>query len=305
MSTSKQTTNPTLAKRLKAGLAYIPVILLWCIAQLPLPWLIHFGRGLGSLLYVLVKRRTAIARKNIQMILPEISESEQEAITKECIKENVCGLFESAKAWFGNMQPILDTTEVHGIDILEKAAASNKGVLLIGAHFTTLDMGGRLISEFWPINILYRPFNNAIFDKAVLNARSSFYNDVIPKSKMRDLVRSIQKGGTLWYPADQDYGAKDSVFAPFFNIQAATLATTSGLAKMARGHVVGLYHHRLPDNRYRIEFVEMPDFPTETPEAAATAANKMLENGIRLNPAQYMWVHRRFKTRPEGEATIY
>ncbi len=294
-----------LSHSVKSSFIYLGVFILWCLAHLPLSWLIKIGYGLGWLLYKLVKRRTSITRKNIELSFPDLNPEQREALTLKCIQENTCGLFESAKGWWGNMQPILDQTEVHGIDIIQKAAAEGRGVLLIGAHFTTLDMGGRIISELWPINILYRPFNNPIFDRFILKARRSFYKDVIDKSRMRDLVRSLQKGGTLWYPADQDYGPKDSVFAPFFNIQAATLATTAGLAKMARGHVVGLYHHRMPDNHYRIEFVEMPDFPTEDPQAAATQANAMLEKGISLYPAQYMWVHRRYKTRPEGEEKIY
>lgn len=279
--------------------------LLWCLAQLPLPWLIQLGRFLGAGMYILLKRRTAITRRNIQASFPELTKDQQEAITKECILENICGVLESAKAWWGNVQPIIDEAQVVGIDIIQDALNSKEGCLLIGAHFSTLDMGGRVLSEVCALNILYRPFNNATYDAAVLKARKNFYSQVIEKNRMRDLVRSIQKGGILWYPADQDYGAKDSVFAPFFGVQAATLKTTAGLAKMCKGHVVALYHHRLPDNRYSIEFRSMPDFPINDPTAAAVRANEFIEAGIRINPAQYMWVHRRFKTRPEGEPNFY
>lgn len=283
----------------------ISVACLWLVAQLPLPWMLAFGRGSGRLLYHVMQRRTNITRQNIHACFPNLDKELQEKLTRECIIENICGLFESAKAWWGNMQPILDETEVHGLHILQEAAKAGTGVLLIGAHYTTLDMGGRIVSSFWPVTILYRPFNNAFYDKIILNRRKSFYDKVIEKNRMRDLVRALQQGATLWYPADQDYGVKDSVFATFFGIQAATLATTAGLAKLCRGQVVGLFHHRLPDNRYRIEFHQMDDFPAQDTEAAATQANAMIEKGVNLNPAQYMWVHRRFKTRPAGEPEFY
>jgi len=283
----------------------LSLAVLWTLAQLPLKALLKFSGWLGTLSYFTMKRRTAIARQNIRACFPELTNSQQEAITKACIIENIRGVFESAKAWWGNMQPILDEAEVHGLDILKEATHEQKGCLLVGAHFTTLDMGGRVLAELWPVDILYRPFNNPVYDQAVFKARAKIYNRTIDKKRMRDLVRSLQSGHTLWYPADQDYGAKDSVFASFFNINAASLATTAGLAKRCHGHVVGLFHHRTHDNRYRIEFKRMDNFPTHDPIAAATQANATIEAGIRLAPAQYMWVHRRFKTRPNYEPDFY
>ena len=121
---------------------------------------------------------------------------------------------------------------------------------------------------------------------------------------MRDLVRSVRQCETLWYPADQDYGPKDSVFAPFFDVPAASLATTAGLAKLCDYQLLTVYHHRLASGRYRIEFREIK---TDAVDAVgiASAANEAIEAGIRMYPAQYMWIHRRFKTRPAHCKPVY
>jgi len=285
--------------------SYLCLGLFWCVAQLPHAMNLQIGRGLGLMSYWLMPRRRAIAEKNINACFSELNAVERQDLARECMIANVQGLLESAKGWWGNTQSILDTASVVGQQHIHQLAQDNSGCILIGGHYTTLDLAGHILGEIWPITILYRPFNNPIFDAAILKARAKNYAEVIDKNKMRHLVRSVQQGGVLWYPADQDYGAKDSVFAPFFGLEAASLATTAGLVKMCRCPVLCLYHHRLPDNTYQLEIRRLDDFDAENSIHAATQVNQAIETGIRQFPAQYMWVHRRFKTRPAGLPDFY
>ena len=297
-----KTTNSITAQYLSKFL----LLCFWCIGQLPLAFGLKLGHWFGLLSFWVLPRRRNIAAANIKLCFPELNEQAQQTLVKHCLIANIQGFFESAKAWWGNMQPILDQCDFIGYEHLAALESKQEACLLIGAHFTTLDMGGRIIGEVSPISILYRPMNNQVFDEAIFKARSQIYHSVMDKNKMRSLVRALKQKQTLWYPADQDYGMKDSVFASFFGIQAASLATTSGLATMGKCKLLGLFHHRLPDNRYRIEVCPIEVSDLSDPVATAQAVNDTTEAGIRKFPEQYMWVHRRFKTRPPGsDQSIY
>ena len=296
---SKQLRNP----RYWPSWCYIGI--LWLIAQLPLPVKLAIGRCLGLLLYYTAKERRLICETNIGLCFPHKNQTEQKALVKEIFIENGIGAIETAWAWWCNPKDIAHLADIEGLDILQKKQAEGRGVILLGAHYSTLDIGGLLVSTFTTIDVIYRRQKNPVIQYAMLNGRKRHSPYVIERSDTRQIVRRLKAGDTVWYAADQDYGLKHSVFAPFFGISAASITGTSRFARLSKSPIVLISHHRTKDNRYIIRFSEIENFPSGDDVTDATIINKALEGAIKLNPAQYLWLHRRFKTRPQGEASLY
>ena len=198
--------------------------------------------------------------------------------------------------------------------------AQNEGraVILLGAHYTMLDLGGMLCTQFFPMDGMYRPQNNALLDWFIYNGRTSILSKQISNRDMRSLVSSLKKGRVIWYSPDQDYGLKQGVMAPFFGVPAATLTATRRLAtlgnKVHPPAVMALHTYRqTPDNlprgkrpHYHLTITpELENYPSDNEVADATRVNEVLEGLIRIDPTQWMWFHRRFKNGPEGRRDIY
>ncbi len=270
-----------------------------------LPWALQksIAHLVSGLLYHLARRRKVITDTNVRHCFPERSEKEQKKLVRDIFYENVLGLFETGMTFFRSYRMLQAnvTIEPEGQRQLQAAVLEGKGVLLIGAHYSTLDLGGVLFSFFFPVDVLYRPHNNPIFNAFLITARSRWANQVIPHQSMKKIVRAIRQGHIFWFPADQDYGLKHSVYAPFFGLQAATITTPQRLNKLTQSPVFMLGHHRVGQTQqYQLNLRPIEGFPFEDDVAAATAVNQAIETEIRRYPAQYMWVHRRFKNQPDG-----
>lgn len=273
-----------------------------------LPWKAQLatGRFVGWLIYHMAHRRRHITEVNIKLCFPHLNEAEHQALVYQTMIENALGLIETGISFWGDKEKLRSRVTFEGLDILESAKAEGKGIVLVGAHYTTLDLGGVLFSLFSPVDIMYRPHNNGLFDTVLLNARRRWAEDVIPNNEMRRIIKSLKQGHIFWYPADQDYGPKYSVFAPFFGVNAATITTTSWLARLTQGPVLVLGHHRCRDSfNYILKVERIENFPQADETTNAALVNQAIEKHIRRFPAQYMWVHRRFKTRPPGEPGYY
>ncbi|MES2662345.1 MAG: lipid A biosynthesis acyltransferase [Pseudomonadota bacterium] len=275
---------------------------LWAKAgKLPFPWPIRIGRAVAPLIVPLLKKRKHIAHVNLKLAYPELSELQHVKLLHNTMQENIIGLFETAFGWWGNLNSI----QIHakGFEKLRELHTSGRGVLLVGAHYTSLDLGGAIVANLLkiPVSVLYRPNNNPTIDQIILERRQKLYQQVIPKNDMRRMIRLLRNGGTLWYPADQDHGKKHSVFAPFFGQQAASLIMTTKLAQASGCAVMILGYFRDEKNHYHIECIgPLNNYPSNDLVADATQINQSLEYFIRKKPSQYMWVHRRFKTQPDS-----
>ena len=283
--------------------------LLWLVTRLPHNVIISLGKNIGRLLYFVLKRRRNITEVNVQLCFPEKSPEEQKGIVKNIFANNATGLFEAAMGWWWSEKKLRSVTEVRGLDILEDTKAEGKGVLCLGAHFTTLELCGTLMPMFTQTDATYRPQNNALMDWMILRNRQRNCGAVIDRNNTRLFIRRLKQGNTVWYAPDQDYGAKHSVFAPFFGIEAATIVAANRLVKITKSPIVVCFHYRKPDDSgYVIEYFrpqELADFPTGDDEEDALRINQVMEYIIRKNPEQYMWVHRRFKTRPIRDKKFY
>lgn len=287
--------------------AWLGIGLMWLGAQCPHPLRMALGRGVGNLAYRLAPSRRRIAQTNIGLCFPELSASEQQALVRRTFHSNGIGLIETAFAWFGDVEQLRDRVSLEGREHVEQALAGGRGVILLGGHFTTLDLGGALLSLFLEVDVTYREQSNRVFNYFMLRARDRLYGNAFDRSEIRSMLRSLKRNRPVWYAPDQDYGRRHSVFAPFFGVPAASITATARFAEMSGAPVVPISHFRSDDDRrYLVRFhPPLAGFPDADPVQSATLVNRWLEEAIREFPDQYMWLHRRFKTRPEGEPGFY
>lgn len=264
------------------------------------------GRGLGSLLYYMAKRRRHIVEVNIRLCFPELNEQEHSTLVKKVMQANAVGIVDAAWAYWGNIEKIKSVTTLKGFDLIARAQEKGKGVILLGAHFSTLDLGGLLFSfSGQQAALVYRQHNNPLMDYMICKKRSRF-SRVIERKKFRDMLRTMRNNQCLWYAPDQDFGAKGAVFVPFFGQTAATITATTNMIGLNDSPIVMLSHHRREnDEGYIIEASTIDGLPSGNEEEDARIINQAIEREVRKAPEQYMWVHRRFKTQPDGRHKLY
>ncbi len=282
---------------------WLGIALLAIVAFCPFKLRLFFGALLGRLLYLLAKERRYITATNISLCFPELSESAQRALVLDCFIENGRGLIDTAVGWIREPQQFQSLLRVINREYLEKALAEGKGVILLGAHYTTLDFSANLFSLQIPFGVTYRPHKNPLFDAFMLKGRLKNCNGVFDRYDLRGTIRHLKKNNIIWYAPDQDYGPDHSVYVPFFGQQAATIVAANRLAKISKAPVLLVRHHRVDANKpYEIEFFKFPDtYPGDDDITDTTYMNQQLEAAIRVHPAQYLWMHKRFKSQPEGK----
>lgn len=278
----------------------------WLIAQLPVALNQAVGRMVGHLFYWLARPRKRIAEINIALCFPELDAEAQAKMVRGVIMSCGLSIAETAMALWGQENKMRNRYRVSGLEHLEAARVEGKGVLLCGSHLTTIDISGRMMAYHVVADVLYRPDPNPLMAYAIMKARSRVNDNAIHRRDTRQLIKNLRKGNLVWYAPDQDYGRDQSVFAPFFGIPAATVVATSRIAKISGCKVIPFFCFREPHGQYRIEIQPpLENFPTDDDLADATRVNKIIEDAVRQAPDQYLWVHRRFKTRPIGEASFY
>lgn len=280
---------------------WLGVGLFWLLGQLPWNWLLAIGRTIGRLVWLIGGSRKHIALTNIKLCFPDLSEKEQTILAKKVILSTGEALTETAGTFSNKRIDLGKRLEIVGQENLDMHIREGKGVLLLGMHFNTIDVGSRLLGKVRPFSVVYRPNNNPVIDHVIKGSRSEveYY---IERDDIRGLVKHLKEGRAVWYAPDQDYGTKHAVYAPFFGMPAATITATSRIARMSKAVVIPIAHYRLPGGRYRIEIGEaLSDFPTRDDLADATKVNQTIEHYVKKMPEQYLWVHRRFKHQADGK----
>ena len=285
---------------------WLALAFFWFIAQLPVSVNQAIGRVLGQLLYWLARPRKRYAEINIALCFPELDAQAQAKMVRGVIMSCGLSVAETAMGLWGRENKMRNRYSLTGLEHIEKAKAEGKGILLCGSHLTTIDISGRMMAYHVVADVLYRPDPNPLMAYAIMKARSRVNDNAIHRRDTRQLIKNLRKGIIVWYAPDQDYGRDQSVFAPFFGIPAATVVATSRIAKISGCAVIPFFCFREPHGHYRIEIQPALDnFPTDDDLADATRINKIIEDAVRQAPDQYLWVHRRFKTRPIGEPGFY
>jgi KDO2-lipid IV(A) lauroyltransferase len=268
------------------------------LVLLPYPLQMWLGRCLGSIAVRLPLSFVRIARTNIALCLPEQSEAAREWLVKEHFGSLGQGLFETALAWWASKPRIAKLTELEGQEHLQAALARGRGAILLSAHFTTLEIGGRVLCDRLPesVNIMYRPTGNVVLERFLARNRSHQAKRAIPRDDIRTLISSLKNNEPVWYAPDQAYRKKGAEMVPFFGIPAATNTATSRLARMTGAAVLPYFQERLPNGRFRMVIHPMlENFPSDDPVADARRFNEYIEAQVRRTPEQYLWIHRRFK----------
>jgi KDO2-lipid IV(A) lauroyltransferase len=286
---------------------WMAIAVLWCLSRLPFTWQLAIGRFIGRTFQQFAGRRRAIAAVNLSLCFPELSAGERDRILAEQFISMGIGVLEMAMSWWAPARRLKKLARVEGLQHLQDALDRDKGVILLSAHFTTLEIGGRLLALHTPFHVMYREHKNAAFDRVMKSARIRHFGKAIPRGDLRGMLRSLQHNMPVWYAPDQDYGREQSIFVPFFGIPAASITATSRLARLSGAAVVPFFQTRLPGARgYRLTlYPPLDNFPGASVEEDTQRINDIIEARIREQPGQYLWAHRRFKNRPKGEAQVY
>lgn len=278
--------------------------LMWSLARLPWRWQMAFGAGVGSIAYALIRDRRKVVRRNLEQAFPELSTEQREALVRSVFRENAKAIPETCVAWFGNPSKLGISWHIEGEESARDALKSGQGVLFVAAHFACVDICGAYIGNRVSADALHRPHNNALLNYFQHRGRLRFVDQLIDRRDMRSMVRRLRQGRGIFYAPDQDLGAKRSVFVPFFGTPTATVTATSKLVALTGAKVYSLLTRRTHDG-YEIIAKPAPEMATGDIEQDLTAYNDWLAKHIRETPAQYLWLHKRFKTRPPGEPRFY
>jgi KDO2-lipid IV(A) lauroyltransferase len=276
---------------------WIGLALLRSLSALPFPWLITLGRGLGHTLRAVLGSFNRVARRNLELCLPDLTVADRERLMRKHFASLGIALFETGMSWWASDQRIRDISKVEGREHLDAALARGKGVILLSAHFTTLEIGARILATFTPINIMYRPTKNELLSFFLARNRSRLTKRAIRRDDIRTLVTALKANEIVWYAPDQAYRKKGAQMVRLFGIPAATNTATSRLASMTGAAILPYFVERLPDNSgYRaVIHPALENFPSDSPVADAELFNHYIEQQVRHVPEQYLWIHRRFK----------
>jgi Kdo2-lipid IVA lauroyltransferase/acyltransferase len=283
--------------------------LLWLLHRLPLGAQAAFGRALGALLYRLAGSRRRIALRNLELCLPEMDAAAREALAREHFRCLGRSLVERGLLWWAPRERLKSLIQVEG-DV-HLAERSDKPVMWLVPHFMALDVAGAAVLLYQTRKgaSIYQQQTNAVMDDVMRRGRLRLGNaEIFPRSdSAKPLIRAIRQGTAFFNLPDMDFGARDAAFVPFFGVPAATLLAPSRMARALGMVVQPVLAEMLPGGQgYRVRFLDAwTDFPSDDPVADATRMNRWIEDEIRRNPAQYLWVHKRFKTRPAGEPSLY
>ena len=290
-------------------LSRLAVGLLWLLHWLPLPVLSRCGNALGSLSFHLGRRRRHIVLVNLRLCFPELSEEQRQQLARAHFRVLGRSMLERSLLWWASTERLSRLITVVGDDQLRTLVEAGRPVLMLTPHFVGLDAGGAAIAMRFDCASIYAVQSNRVFDRLLLRGRQRFGDQLLlsRQEPVRSSVRAMKAGRPLYYLPDMDFGRRDSIFVPFFGVQTATVPGLSRLARLAGATVVPCLTRILPDAAGYLVTVGEPwqDFPSRDVEADTARMNAWIEEAIRSMPEQYYWVHRRFKTRPEGESRPY
>ena len=278
----------------------------WTLARWPWALQRRAGPVLGDAMYHLLRGRRQVAATNLALCFPELGVDDRRRLLRANFRALGTGLFEFLRAWWGRLAPTDRGLEFTGVEHLDAARAGGRGVILVSAHFTTLEAAMRLLCGRIPLAGMYRPHEQPAMEWAVRRGRLRHAAAMFARDELRPAIRYLKKGGLLWFAPDQETRRGESVFVPFFGQPAWSLTSTHQLARLSGAAVLPLFHERLDDGRYRIAIQPALDaFPGDDATADTARVMAALEALIRRRPEQYLWIHKRFKRTPDGTRRDY
>lgn len=281
---------------------YILLGILWLLVKtLPFHLQMNLGSLLGRVLFYALRTRREVARVNIGLCFPDLSPQDQEKMLRDNFRNLGRGLFETGISWWASESFVRRLVTVEGVDIVERSLEAGRGVLLVGGHFTTLDISCRALGTAIDFDVSYRPFGIPPLDAQVIRGRQRGAGLAIAKDNVRLLLRRLKQNRVVWIAVDQSDTSQGRVAARFFGRLAPS---SSSVARIAQAHgcaVLPLFCARREDRTGYLLRIEGPleDFPSGDPVTDAEQLNSVIEGHARQVPEQYYWIHRRFKGHPD------
>ncbi|PCJ31977.1 MAG: lipid A biosynthesis acyltransferase [Gammaproteobacteria bacterium] len=287
-------------------LNYLGLAIMRLSIYLPTSLQLALGKLISFILQPFLRKRTHIARRNLQLCFPEMTEQQRVELLKKNQQSIGMMFIETALSWWASDRYLEKRVSYQGLEHLEAALEKGKGVILLTGHFTSMEIGGRLIMLKTPCHVMFRHLNNPLFNAVMMNARIRHSEGIVLRKDPRPMVRALRKNKVVWYAPDQDFGRKASIFARFFGVTAATIPATARIAKMSGAAIIPFVPRRDESGHYTLSIGEAFDnYPTGDDVADAQRINDWLEAEVRQSPEQYFWVHRRFKTQADGKGLLY
>ena len=293
-------------KWLRLAGSWFAVFLLWLLHFLPMRWIAALGAGLGALLYRF--GRGHVTRVNLGLCFPEMPEAERDALGLRHFKMLGRNAVELSIMVWGSERQLLELIHVEGLEHLKAAADGGHPVIALAPHFIGLNMGGiRVAYEYPGTSSIYSRQKNPVLDRLFLKARTRFGNPhlVSRQEGLRSVIRAIKSGKPFYFLPDMDFGIRDAIFSPFFGVPTATITALPRLARLTGAVVVPIITHQAGDGYVARFYPAWENYPTGDLEADVRRMNAFIEERVREIPEQYFWAHKRFKTRPPGEANPY
>lgn len=287
--------------------------LMWLLHWLPLPILGRIGKGVGNLLFVLLRERRYITLTNLALCFPELSERERHAIAREHFQGYARSVLERAILWWGSPSRLRRLIRV--VPEVPTALAAERPTIFLCPHFVCLEMAGVAITMEGPLCSIYsRQRSSKAFDAALYQGRTRFCKPeektqvLLPRSAgIKPIIRAMRGGRPFLMLPDLDFGRKESIFVSFFGVPAATLSAPARLAAATGGQIIPVTTRFLPDYRgWEVKFHSAwKDYPGDDIEVATQRMMTFIEERVREAPCEYFWTHKRFKTRPPGMPPVY
>ncbi|MGP1931335.1 MAG: LpxL/LpxP family Kdo(2)-lipid IV(A) lauroyl/palmitoleoyl acyltransferase [Arsenophonus sp. ET-YP4-MAG3] len=292
----------------KYWITWLGISLLYLLVLLPYPIIYWLGTRLGRLSKFFLKKRLQIAKRNLKLCFPYMKEQQYQKMINKNFESVGMGLFETGMAWYWSDRRVQRWFTIKGQNNIEKIQLKRKGIIVVGVHFLTLELGARIFGILNPGIGVYRPNNNPVINWVQTRGRLRSNKFLLDRKDVKGIVRNLKQGEILWYAPDHDYGPKKSVFVPFFAVKyTATTIGTHIIAKLADPAMIPFTPRRLTKAK-GYELLIQPaiiNFLQQDEISTAIFMNKLIEKKIMQAPDQYMWLHRRFKTRPSGMPSLY
>ena len=272
---------------------------------IPFNFQVLIGKTIGKLLYPFMHKLRSTAYSNISHCFPDKKQNQVNLLVKRHFEAIGVSFFETANAYYGSDKKIRKLLTITNENFFHDALKEEGGIILLCSHFMPLMLGSRALLINHTIANIYRPQNNKLFDRIMVRGYKKNGAVMIKSTDTRSIIKAINNSLPIWYAPDQDLGKNNSVFAPFFGIQTATASATARLAKNNNTRVIP-YSFIRTKKGYTMSFEKpIANYPSNNPIQDATIVNQILEKQIIKSPEQYLWIHRRFKTRPNDEKNFY
>ena len=280
----------------KYWLTWVGIAVLRGIELLPFPMQRMVATALGTLIRHMPLKYVRIAECNIELCLPHLTALERNALLEQHCRSLGMALCETAMTWWSSDERVNGLAEVQGMEHLQAAFARGRGAILIGGHFTTIEIATRILGTVVPMNVVYRPTKNALLSH-IMHESFGRHGNPIRHDDIRSMIRALKRNEAVWYAPDQSYRNKGAAMVDFFGIPAATTTATSRLAKISGAAVLTYFPERLPNGAgYRVVIgPAFENFPSDDVVHDVERFNALLQAQILKVPEQYLWMHRRFK----------